>query len=60
VILCVLHNAPQLEDVWRSGGIALPFFSSPLDGIEWSASGPGRFVEEKGLPVPFVKPVWKL
>jgi hypothetical protein len=26
------------------GGIAPPFFASALDGGEWSASHPGRFI----------------
>jgi hypothetical protein len=35
----VLGKAPRQEDVWRSGGIALPFLTSALHEGEWSASG---------------------
>jgi hypothetical protein len=39
------------EDMWGSGGIAPPFLTSALDGGEWSASRPGTFTSEKGIPV---------
>jgi hypothetical protein len=29
--------------MWGSGGVAPPFFTSALDGGEWSASRPGRY-----------------
>jgi hypothetical protein len=32
-----------LEDVWGTGGIALPFLTSAVDGDKWSASRPCRF-----------------
>jgi hypothetical protein len=32
------------EDELGSGGIAPPFSTSSLDGDEWSASRPGRFI----------------
>jgi hypothetical protein len=35
------------EDIWGSGGIALPFLISKLDGGEWSATVPGRFIPEE-------------
>jgi hypothetical protein len=30
--------------MWESGGVALPFLTSILDGGEWSASRPGRYI----------------
>jgi hypothetical protein len=33
--------------VWGSGGIAPPFLTSALDGGEWSASRPGRYIPGK-------------
>jgi hypothetical protein len=41
--LCLISYALRHEDVWGSGGIALPFLTSALDGGEWSASRPCRF-----------------
>jgi hypothetical protein len=35
---------------WGSGGIALPFLTSALDGGEWSASRPGRFISGEIAP----------
>jgi hypothetical protein len=33
-----------------SGGIALSFLTTALDGGEWSASRPGRFTPEERTP----------
>jgi hypothetical protein len=41
--LCLIDLALCHEDIWGSGGIALPFLTSVLDGGEWSASCLGRF-----------------
>jgi hypothetical protein len=38
------------EDVWRSGGIALPFLPSAIDGGDWSASLHGRFIPGERAP----------
>jgi hypothetical protein len=46
------HNGITHEDIWASGGIAPPFFTSALDGGEWSGSGPGRFIPGEYPPVP--------
>jgi hypothetical protein len=39
--LCLIKRYAM--KTWGSGGIAPPFFTSVLDGGEWSASQPGRF-----------------
>jgi hypothetical protein len=39
--LCLSNEAPRLENVQGSGGIAPPFLTSALDGGEWSVSRPG-------------------
>jgi hypothetical protein len=36
----------------KTYGGAPPFLTSALDGSEWSASRPGRFIREKESPVP--------
>jgi hypothetical protein len=36
--------------MWENGGIAPPFFTSALDGSEWSASRPARFTPEEIAP----------
>jgi hypothetical protein len=36
--------------VWGSGGIAPPFLTSAVDGGEWSASRPGRFIARGRSP----------
>jgi hypothetical protein len=49
----MLNYAPHYEDVWGSGGIALPFLISTLGGNEWSTSSPNRFTPgEKGPRFP--------
>jgi hypothetical protein len=46
---------PQ-EDTWRSRDLALPFFTSALDGCEWSNSSSGRFTPRKIVPdIHFIK-----
>jgi hypothetical protein len=40
----VLNLSLCHEDVRWSGGIALPFLTTALDGGEWSGSRPGRFI----------------
>jgi hypothetical protein len=40
--LCLIKHY-AIDDVWGSGGIALPFLTSALYGGERSASGPGPF-----------------
>jgi hypothetical protein len=35
---------------WGNGGVAPPFFTSALDGGEWSASRPSRFTPEAKAP----------
>jgi hypothetical protein len=54
--------------MWESGGIAPPFFTSALDGGEWSVSRPGRSTsveiapgmdameKRKILPLPRMEP----
>jgi hypothetical protein len=32
------------EEVWGSGGIAPPFWTTALDGGDWPVSRPGRFI----------------
>jgi hypothetical protein len=46
----VLNQAPRHKDVWGSGGIAPPLLTSALDGGEWSASRPGRFIPGERPP----------
>jgi hypothetical protein len=41
--LCLNNIAPCHEDVWGYAVIATPFFTSTLDGVEWSASRSFRF-----------------
>jgi hypothetical protein len=48
----MLNSAPCHEDVWRNGGIAPTLLTSLVDGGEWSASRPGRFIPEKEPLVP--------
>jgi hypothetical protein len=50
-----------------NGGITPLFFTSALDGCEWSASRPGRFTSGERSPVPIgeeagwaPEPVWTL
>jgi hypothetical protein len=42
--LCLINQAPRHDDVPGSGGIAPSFLTSALDGDEWAASRPGRFI----------------
>jgi hypothetical protein len=44
-VLYNLRNIPQKS--MGSGGIAPPFLTSALDGLEWSASRPGRFTPSR-------------
>jgi hypothetical protein len=37
------ESCPRHEYAWRSGGIDPRFFTSPIDGGEWSVSRLGRF-----------------
>jgi hypothetical protein len=46
----LINYAPRHEDVWGSGVIATSFVTSTLDGGEWSASRPGRFIPEERAP----------
>jgi hypothetical protein len=39
-----------MEDVWRSGDIVPPFLTAALDGGEWLASRPGRFIPKERAP----------
>jgi hypothetical protein len=48
--LCLINQAPRHEDIWGSGGIAPPYFTSILDGGEWSASRPFRFTPREIAP----------
>jgi hypothetical protein len=41
--LCLINQAPGHEVIWGSGRISPPYFTSTLDGGEWSASRPFRF-----------------
>jgi hypothetical protein len=34
-VMCLIYQAPRLEHVWESGGIAPPFLTSSVRG-EWS------------------------
>jgi hypothetical protein len=36
--------------IWGSGGIAPPFLTPALDGGEWSALRPGRFIRGETTP----------
>jgi hypothetical protein len=44
-----------MEAYRGSGGISLPFLTSPLDGGEWSALRPGRFTPAKEPRYPLDK-----
>jgi hypothetical protein len=48
----VLHinRAPRHEGVLESGGMTTHFFTSALDGGEWSASRPGRYTPRERAP----------
>jgi hypothetical protein len=48
--LCLISSAPRDRDVWRCGGISPPFITSALDGDEWPASCPGRFIPGERPP----------
>jgi hypothetical protein len=48
------------EDVWGSGGIALPFLTMVIAGGEWSASRPGRFAYKETAPGAHFMGVWTL
>jgi hypothetical protein len=43
-----MNQAPDHEDVCRSGSIAPPFFNSELDGGKLSASRSSRFTPGEG------------
>jgi hypothetical protein len=45
------------EDIWGTGGIALPFLTLALDGGEWSATHLYHFTPGERTPVPIE---WKL
>jgi hypothetical protein len=42
-----MHHAMK---TWGSGGMVPYFFTSALDGAEWSASRPGRFTPGERRP----------
>jgi hypothetical protein len=46
----LINYAQRHEDIWGSGGINLRFLTSPLDGIDLSASCPGSFTREDRAP----------
>jgi hypothetical protein len=46
----VFNKTSAHEDVWGSGGMALTFMTSALDGGEWSASRPGHFTRSRKSP----------
>jgi hypothetical protein len=48
--LCLINYAPIHEDIRDSGGIAPPFFASPLDRDECSDSRSGRFTPGERAP----------
>jgi hypothetical protein len=39
-----------MKAYWGNGGMAPPFFTSVLDGGEWSDSRPGRFNSRERVP----------
>jgi hypothetical protein len=41
-----MNQASRREDVWGSGGIAMAFLTSSIDGREWSDSRRGRFTTD--------------
>jgi hypothetical protein len=45
--LCLINQA-LCQEIWKSGGIAPPFFTSALDRGEWLTSHPDRFTPEEG------------
>jgi hypothetical protein len=49
--LCLITLALCHEDIRRSGDIAPPFFTSLLDGGDWSASLPSRFSPGESSPI---------
>jgi hypothetical protein len=48
--LGLINNAPLYDEIWRSEGIAPPFLTSALDGVEWPASRPRRFTSGETAP----------
>jgi hypothetical protein len=50
LFLCLISQALRHEDIWGSGGIVPPFLTLALDGGEWSASCPGRFIPGEIAP----------
>jgi hypothetical protein len=65
--ICSINLAVRRDDVWGSVDVAPSFLTSALNGGEWSASLPGRFIPgkeplvliEKGA-VCAPEPVWSL
>jgi hypothetical protein len=43
-------KAPRHGNVWGSGGVARRILTSVVDGGEWSASRPGRFILGERAP----------
>jgi hypothetical protein len=48
--LCLINKALFHDDILGCGGITPPFFTSALDGGNWSASRPGRFTSGEIVP----------
>jgi hypothetical protein len=49
-VLLIINQAPPHEDVWGSEDITAKFFTSALDGCEWSASGLGSSISGEISP----------
>jgi hypothetical protein len=47
---CLSNQALPLEEMWGNGGIASPFLTSALDGVEWSFSCSGSFNPRERIP----------
>jgi hypothetical protein len=48
--LCLINQALCHEEIWGSGGIAQPFLTMALEGVEWAASRPCRFPPQGKSP----------
>jgi hypothetical protein len=66
ILLKAFSDSILTEYIWGSGGIAPPFLTTALDGNEWLASCPGRFIPGQRFPVPIVQetgwtlePLWR-
>jgi hypothetical protein len=49
--LCLINQTPCHKDIWGSGGIALTFLTSPVDGDKWLSSRPCPFTPGETLHI---------